>query len=91
MAPEADLQAQQSHTNLYRFRRLKWGGPPARFKLVNVLRAKPQPALSSQIESVQETPVVQLDQTKRAWPLVDKMLLGSIGVSITIIVLVLLS
>lgn len=91
MTPEISRQAQQSHTNLYRFRRLKWDGPPARFKLANRLRAKPQPTLPSKLEAAPEVPVVRLGRAKKTRSLIDFVLLGSIGVSCSVIVLVLLS
>ena len=91
MTPEIARQAQQSHTNLYRFRRLKWGGPPARFKLANVLRAKPHQTPHSKVEAAQEKPVVQFDRAKQTWSLIDLVLLGNIGLSCSVIVLVLLS
>lgn len=91
MTPDDYRQAQRSHTNLYLFRRLKWGGPPSRFKLTNVLRAKTEPDQRSTVETIQETPVVQLDRIRRAWSPIDMALLVCIGISCGVIAFVLLS
>lgn len=91
MTPDVDRQSQRSHTNLYRFRRLKWGGPPSRFKLVNVLRARPQPDQPSIVETTQELSVVQLDRIKHTWSSIDVALLVCIGISCFVIAIVLMS
>ena len=91
MTPDVHRQAQLSHSNLYRFRRLKWGGPPSRFKLANVLRPIPEPAPPSAVKATQETPVVQLDRIKRTWSLVDMVLLVCIGISCGVIAVFLMS
>lgn len=91
MRPDVHRQAQRSHSNLYRFRRLKWGGPPSRFKLANVLRPRPEPALPSAVEATQETPVVQLDRIKRTWSSVDVVLLVCIGIFCGVITIALMS
>lgn len=85
MAPNVHQQAQRSQTNLYRFRRLKWGGPPSRFKVANVLRAKTLPSQATPVETPQEVPVVHLDWRKRGWSPVDVALLVCIGVSCIVI------
>ena len=38
MENQAKLQAQRSDGNVFAFRRLKWGDPPARFRLDSILR-----------------------------------------------------
>ncbi|HEY8577957.1 MAG TPA: hypothetical protein VIL88_16645 [Devosia sp.] len=38
MADQAQLQAQRSGNNVFAFRRLKWGDPPAKFRVDIVLR-----------------------------------------------------
>ncbi|MBU1336726.1 MAG: hypothetical protein KJ944_12430 [Alphaproteobacteria bacterium] len=38
MADQAKLRAQRSDGNVFAFRRLKWGDPPARFRLNTVMR-----------------------------------------------------
>lgn len=51
MADQAKLQAQSSDGNVFAFRRLKWGDPPARFRINSILRRRfgapigPSPAL----------------------------------------------
>lgn len=38
MEDQAKRQAQRSDGNVFAFRRLKWGGPPARFRVDSILR-----------------------------------------------------
>jgi hypothetical protein len=40
MVDQAKLQAQRSDGNVFAFRRLKWGDPPARFRLDSILRRR---------------------------------------------------
>lgn len=40
MADQAKLQAQRSDGNVFAFRRLKWGDPPARFRLDSIVRRR---------------------------------------------------
>ena len=41
MVDQAKLQAQRSDGNVFAFRRLRWGDPPARFRLDSILRRRP--------------------------------------------------
>ena len=85
MTPDVHQHVQRSRTNLYRFRRLKWGDPPSRFKAANVLRGKPVPQQLSTEETPQDGPVVHLDLAKRKWSPIDVALLVCIAVSLVVI------
>jgi len=93
---------QRSTSNLYAFRRLKWGSASKRFRLLanptrNAIWLSPAPtpeapSTDSVLSQVQEgpAPIIPLQPRPRPWPLLELFLIAVIAASVVIIALQLL-
>lgn len=70
MADQTKIQAQRSDSNVFAYRRLKWGSPPERFRVDHILRRRIGAAIQS-LPALPDPHKVQDDAAVAARPSIE--------------------